>query len=1094
MFEVASDFRIPNSTLYKYDGLGRILAETPYEAGTAKPEKATRYEYGFDYSTVIPPTGAASQRSFSDALGRTVRVETFTGAAPAALPRSTTYEFDARGYPSTAQDSKGNTWSWTYDARGRQVSATDPDTGTTSTAYDTLNRPVTTTDARGVKVWTGYDKLSRPTALRLDSSTGTLLASNTYDTVTGGLGLPATGTRYTDGLGYTTAVTGYTPDYQPTGTKLTLPASIASAYGLAETYSYAYEYAKSGLLKSASLPAAGALPGEKVVSRYNDDGLPISTSGKDWYTAETSYSVYGEVLRTVSGEFPNRVWNTNQFDERTGELTQSIVDRESTSDTSTVTGHRVNTRAYGYDPAGNVTSIADTSNSVTDRQCFNYDALGQLTEAWTAPSSCTAAGKTTASPKYADGTTNVSAANSGYWKSYEYDALGNRSKLTEHDPALDTAKDATTTYTYGGANETQPHTLTGMSSTYTTDAGAQVTAASSRTYDKAGNTTSRTDGGDQQTLSWTWDGKAEKVTGFGAEGSGPWIGLAGKCLDLSSGSTIAGTPLQLYACNGSKAQKLRIEAASPTDSSKGALKILDQCVVPKAGGTANGTMVVIAKCTGGADQQWSATNGTLVHVASGKCLDVPSANSANGTDLWLYTCNASAAQAWAPADETTYIYDAGGRRLMALTASERTLYLGDTTVAMNVNGSQSYTERYYAQPGAPTVMRHVQGAGGTPTLSVQVADQNGTAYVNVMLAAGNAVQFNKTDPFGVKRDGSNNWRSNRGYIGGDDDTGSGLVHLGAREYEPSTGRFLSADPVLDLADPVQINGYVYCENNPVTFADPSGLASESSGGGDYGAPSSSDLAWANSQLNMTIGDIVLSVGWAAFKGLVGFEDVVACFTRGDLWACGALLFDAVPLTGAFTRGKRVWDAVKKTINAINGWQKAKEKASKIIAMAQRAKELAEKAKAAKKAAAAKAAQLKKKAQEAATRAAKKDAQKTGNKVQKTQRAEAKKASKPTSQSGAKKPADSGGSCPTSNSFTPDTLVLMADGTTKPIKDVKNGNKVLATDPETGETSVETVTAEIKGEGVKRLVNVTIDTDGDKGTHTATVTATDGHPF
>ncbi|GHE69220.1 polymorphic toxin-type HINT domain-containing protein [Streptomyces capitiformicae] len=71
---------------------------------------------------------------------------------------------------------------------------------------------------------------------------------------------------------------------------------------------------------------------------------------------------------------------------------------------------------------------------------------------------------------------------------------------------------------------------------------------------------------------------------------------------------------------------------------------------------------------------------------------------------------------------------------------------------------------------------------------------------------------------------------------------------------------------------------------------------------------------------------------------------------------------------------------------------------------------------------------------------------------------------------------------------------MADGSAKPIEDVETGDKVLATDPETGETTTETVTAEIKGEGLKHLVELTVDTDGDTGTATATITATDGHPF
>lgn len=41
---------------------------------------------------------------------------------------------------------------------------------------------------------------------------------------------------------------------------------------------------------------------------------------------------------------------------------------------------------------------------------------------------------------------------------------------------------------------------------------------------------------------------------------------------------------------------------------------------------------------------------------------------------------------------------------------------------------------------------------------------------------------------------------------------------------------------------------------------------------------------------------------------------------------------------------------------------------------------------------------------------------------------------------------------------------------------------------------ETVAAAIKGDGVKKLVKVTIDTDGDRGSETAEITATDGHPF
>ena len=51
---------------------------------------------------------------------------------------------------------------------------------------------------------------------------------------------------------------------------------------------------------------------------------------------------------------------------------------------------------------------------------------------------------------------------------------------------------------------------------------------------------------------------------------------------------------------------------------------------------------------------------------------------------------------------------------------------------------------------------------------------------------------------------------------------------------------------------------------------------------------------------------------------------------------------------------------------------------------------------------------------------------------------------------------------------------MADGTTKAIEDVEVGQKVLATDPETGEQSARTVAATIDGEGAQTLVQITVD--------------------
>ena len=66
------------------------------------------------------------------------------------------------------------------------------------------------------------------------------------------------------------------------------------------------------------------------------------------------------------------------------------------------------------------------------------------------------------------------------------------------------------------------------------------------------------------------------------------------------------------------------------------------------------------------------------------------------------------------------------------------------------------------------------------------------------------------------------WLGTKGYVDGTNDD-TGLTHLGAREYDPTLGRFISVDPIMDLADPQQWHPYTYTDNNPITFSDPSGL-------------------------------------------------------------------------------------------------------------------------------------------------------------------------------------------------------------------------------------------------------------------------------
>ncbi|MFD9791443.1 PA14 domain-containing protein [Streptomyces sp. NPDC059070] len=76
-----------------------------------------------------------------------------------------------------------------------------------------------------------------------------------------------------------------------------------------------------------------------------------------------------------------------------------------------------------------------------------------------------------------------------------------------------------------------------------------------------------------------------------------------------------------------------------------------------------------------------------------------------------------------------------------------------------------------------------------------------------------------------------------------------------------------------------------------------------------------------------------------------------------------------------------------------------------------------------------------------------------------------------------------------NSFAPDTQVVMADGTTKPISEVHEGDRVRATDPATGHSAAEPVADVITGHGTKHLIDI-----GLEGPQPTTFTATAGHPI
>ncbi|MFF5091002.1 lectin [Streptomyces niveus] len=121
---------------------------------------------------------------------------------------------------------------------------------------------------------------------------------------------------------------------------------------------------------------------------------------------------------------------------------------------------------------------------------------------------------------------------------------------------------------------------------------------------------------------------------------GQITGLAGKCVDVAGANNANGTPVQLYDCNGSNAQRW-------SNSGDGTLRALGKCLDVSGNSTADGALVHLWDCTGGANQRWVVSGANdIVNPQANKCLDVQDRNSANGARLQIWTCSGQSNQKW----------------------------------------------------------------------------------------------------------------------------------------------------------------------------------------------------------------------------------------------------------------------------------------------------------------------------------------------------------------------------------------------------------------------------------------------------------------
>ncbi|MFI7523948.1 polymorphic toxin-type HINT domain-containing protein [Micromonospora globbae] len=393
----------------------------------------------------------------------------------------------------------------------------------------------------------------------------------------------------------------------------------------------------------------------------------------------------------------------------------------------------------------------------------------------------------------------------------------------------------------------------------------------------------------------------------------------------------------------------------------------------------------------------------------------------------------------------TNIYNADGNRLIRRDATGTTLYLPGQEIRRDKSSITTGT-RYYTFNGQTIASRNLNG------LTWVYSDHQGTQHT-VINTASQAVTSRRQTPYGQPRGTQPAWPNPKGFVGGDTDP-SGLTHLGAREYDPTLGRFISVDPLMDLANPQQWNGYAYSNNSPITFSDPDGLMFINDSGGKYVPPSQSTASPKPAK--------------KGFWGKIG----------GGLLA-GAKRAVVDPIRATAGRIKDGWTSVYHDTKAvINGEMSIKTAAgnagktfvsnyvSSIISIPKGvantykgyAKTIDHVVDGDYEAAAASWTESSITAVSIAAGA------RTGFRT------------KPT------------GGC--LHSFAPSTAVLLADGTRRAISEVKAGDLVLATDPETGETTKKPVTDLHKNQDTA-LTNLTVLTEAGK---LATLHTTQHHPF
>jgi RHS repeat-associated protein len=253
---------------------------------------------------------------------------------------------------------------------------------------------------------------------------------------------------------------------------------------------------------------------------------------------------------------------------------------------------------------------------------------------------------------------------------------------------------------------------------------------------------------------------------------------------------------------------------------------------------------------------------------------------------------------------TSYVYDGDGNRIKKTVDGVSTVYVNQY---YEVTGTE-VTTNYYLGSKLIAVKK------GEELSYIQQDHLGGTSGTSD--TSGNSASTIRYLPFGLTRFSTGTLPTDKKFTGQLLDT-TGLYYYNARYYDPSIGRFISADTIVqDPSNPQTLNRYSYCLNNPLKYIDPTGHGID-----DLDSPSDDgQLGWSEGQWYISSGGkwITLDSGaadqlceaykdstfttWPAFMNSMGIGDI-SSLPRFWIW-------DDQPKYG-YTQGDMYWSLVIK---------------------------------------------------------------------------------------------------------------------------------------------------------------------------------------